>query len=125
MMKKSESSKELCHGCTMCCEHVAIEIDMPRSKDDFHHIIWYVLHENILVFKDHDNKWFIEFRTRCKALNKNGLCSAYDSRPKICRDYSHTECEKYSPGKYYKVMLKSRDDVLKYIKKNTRIKNLM
>jgi uncharacterized protein len=122
-MKKSESSKDLCRGCTICCEHVAIEIDTPRSKEDFQHIIWYVLHENILVFKDHDNKWFIEFKTKCGSLDNEGLCKIYLFRPNICRDYSHKDCERYAHGKYYKIILKTRKDVLNYVKKHTIIKN--
>ena len=123
-MKKDEKSKDMCHGCTLCCEHIAMEIETPRSKEDFHHITWYVLHENVFVFKDHDNKWFIEFRTKCKELNKKGLCNIYSQRPNICREYSHTECEKYTHGKYYKIMLKNRSNILKYIKKHTIIKKL-
>ena len=120
---KKMSGKNPCDDCTICCEHVALPIDTPRSKEDWHHVLWYVMHNNILVYKDHEGTWFIEFETKCKALNDKGLCGIYSERPHICKEYSEDECEKFGEGNYYSVIFRNRKDVLEYVKNNTRIKN--
>ncbi len=80
-----------------CCKYVAIEIDKPTTKTDYDHIRWYLVHENVNVFVDHDNKWHIEFRTPCEFQDENNRCSIYSKRPKICREHCDEEgsCEFY------------------------------
>lgn len=70
-----------------CCRYVAIEIDRPTTKKDYDHIRWYLLHENVNVFLDHDKIWHIEFVTKCRALADNHLCTEYERRPQLCRDH--------------------------------------
>jgi hypothetical protein len=111
-----------CNNCTICCEHVALPIDTPRTKEDWQHILWYVSHENVNVYKDHDNDWHVEFKTSCKFLDNDGLCKVYDERPDVCRDYSWEECEKHGEGNFFKIMFSTRKDVIRHVKKNTRIK---
>ncbi len=76
-----------------CCRYVAIVIDTPRSKHDFENIRWFVSHENVLVYKDKDGDWLVEFTTPCKHLD-GCMCSIYEKRPQICRDYDPESCEK-------------------------------
>lgn len=109
--------KNLCNGCDLCCRHVAIEIDPPEDKEGWNNIIWYVMHENIFVGIDEDNDWLIEFKTKCKALNKHN-CKIYKDRPNICRSYSIENCEISGEGSPYKVLFTKREDVLEYCKKN-------
>ena len=59
-----------CKKCGNCCNHIALEIDAPKWKEDYNHILWYLLHENVRVFIE-DNEWYLEFLTRCKAFDKN------------------------------------------------------
>jgi len=83
---------------------VAIEIDRPRTKRDFDHIRWHLAHENVNIFIDHKNKWFVEFKTRCSFLTEENFCSVYSSRPKICRDHpgDEVQCEYFNnPYKQY------------------------
>lgn len=108
-------SKKLCEDCTVCCDHVAIEIDTPETKEYFEDIIWYVLH-GINVYLDNEDCWNIEIMQKCKALDKKGVCKIYSERPAICRNYSHEECERYGAGRYYKKMFKNRKNVLKFMK---------
>ena len=68
-----------------CCRYVAVEIDTPKTKKELDDVRWYLLHENIYVFVDHDDAWHIEFRTRCRALGDDHLCHEYADRPQICR----------------------------------------
>lgn len=77
-----------CIACgAQCCRYVAIEIDKPTNKRDFENIRWYLLHENVYVFIDHDNVWHVEFRTKCRALGEDQRCHEYDTRPQLCRDH--------------------------------------
>ncbi len=114
----------VCKGCGTCCSHVALEIDTPKSKEDFQEIVWFVMHQNVAVFVDHDSSWNLEFNTPCNSLTDKRLCSVYKDRPAICRGYSAGECESNGKGKYYKHIFRTRDDVLKYIKKHTTLKNI-
>jgi Fe-S-cluster containining protein len=70
-----------------CCRHVALSIDKPTTKRDYDHIRWYLNHEHVTVFIDHDHNWFLQFISDCKKLNHDNQCTIYDTRPKICREY--------------------------------------
>ena len=82
-----------CNKCgNRCCRYVAIEIDTPRTDEDFDDIRWYVAHRKVTVFK-HDGEWHFNVNTKCKQLDKDGRCKMYDKRPRICREYELDECE--------------------------------
>ncbi len=119
-----ERNKHLCEGCSLCCEHVTIHINKPRKKSDFDEIIWYVLHHNVYVFIDGDGDWFVEFRTPCSGLGKNQLCTTYKERPDVCREYNQDECEKNGEGEYYTEFFRSKEDIMMWMKKNTRIRGI-
>ncbi len=93
-----------CTECgAQCCRYVAIEIDAPKTKKQYDDVRWYLLHENIYVFIDHDGCWHIEFRTKCRALAANHQCTEYETRPQVCRDHGWPigSCEFFdSPYKY-------------------------
>ncbi|MFH1638103.1 MAG: YkgJ family cysteine cluster protein [Candidatus Woesearchaeota archaeon] len=116
--------QNVCLGCGTCCSHVAVEIDKPVSKEEFQEIIWFVIHQNIRVFIEEDGSWNIEFKTPCNALNKERKCDIYTKRPTICRSYSADNCEKNGEGSYYKHIFRTREDVLDYVRKHTKIKSL-
>ena len=71
-MNSNKKNKDLCEGCTLCCEHVTVEFDTPENKEDYEEIMWMLMHENVCVFIDEDG-WNVEFKTRCKYLNENRL----------------------------------------------------
>lgn len=121
-----EVNKDLCEGCTICCEHVALEIDEPEDKEDFETIMWYVMHENVWVYiADEDEGWYLEFKARCRSLDGKGLCKVHRKRPAICREYSQDSCEKHSEGSPYKVLFKEPEQVVEWVRKNTEFKDFM
>lgn len=86
----SEKSHPLsmCQECqAQCCRHVALRIDTPTCKEDYDHVRWYLMHEGVKVFIDHDNDWMLEFAAPCKNLGHDLACADYTNRPRICRRY--------------------------------------
>jgi uncharacterized protein len=82
---------------TKCCTYITQVIPTPRSKADFDHLLWQVAHENVEVMKDGDG-WHLLIRTKCAHLQNDGRCGIYETRPKLCRDYSNTNCEFSGPA---------------------------
>jgi Fe-S-cluster containining protein len=117
MAGKEEIYQAPCDKCGgKCCEYVAIEIDRPRTKKDYDHIRWYLVHKKVHVFVDHDRKWYVEFRSPCERLQKDKRCSFYNDRPKICRDHGNMdgECEYFdSPYTHYFKTVKQFERFLK------------
>jgi Fe-S-cluster containining protein len=44
------------------------------------------------VFTEED-VWYLLVHNRCKMLRDDNLCSQYETRPQICRDYTTKNCE--------------------------------
>ena len=89
----------LCEHCTgVCCRYVALPIDEPESREDFDDIRWYLLHEGMSVFVE-DGDWYVNFQTSCRHLQSDSRCGIYQTRPKICRDYTTENCD-YHSGDY-------------------------
>ena len=83
-----------CFDCSLCCRYVAIEIDEPTSMRDYDHVYWYLYHGGVSVFVDWNGDWFIQLESRCHNLTDQGLCSIYERRPAICKEFDWRECEK-------------------------------
>ncbi|MBD3261876.1 MAG: YkgJ family cysteine cluster protein [Candidatus Altiarchaeales archaeon] len=107
-------SLKRCVGCTRCCRHVTLEIDAPEDEEDFENIRWYLLHQNVSVFKS-DDEWYVEFHTPCRMLSEDGGCRVYEQRPKICSDYDPSECE--LNGQYWDVRFTCPEELSKYLGK--------
>jgi Fe-S-cluster containining protein len=111
--KKTEKTNP-CFACKgQCCNHVAVPIDKPTTKDDFGDIRWYVAHENVQVFVEEGN-WYICFLSPCRFLSKDYRCRIYESRPKICRDYDPENCERYGDGKPFDLKFDTVEEVEAY-----------
>ena len=115
MEKKKDNP---CEGCDLCCKYVALEFDTPEDKEDYEQIIWFLLHQDVWVFIDHDDSWNIQFNTSCKKLDEKGWCNYYEKRPAICRDYESDGCEKYGEGKSHKVLFKNVEEFELWLKGN-------
>jgi len=102
MSKKKETPPTLtCEGCdAKCCRHVTVDIDKPSCKRDYDEVIWFLMHEDVSVFIDHDNDWNVEFQTKCNAL-VGELCAAYENRPRLCAEYDTETCVQHGEGPYY------------------------
>ncbi|MFA5048020.1 MAG: YkgJ family cysteine cluster protein [Patescibacteria group bacterium] len=113
----SEKNKKLCHKCDDCCRYIALELDRPTTINDYQNIIWFLLHQKVAVYIDWSNHWFIEFETDCSAL-KNKLCTIYDARPTMCREYQQHECTRYNKNKPEKYHFGEVAALKKYLKNN-------
>lgn len=107
--------KNQCASCGKCCSHVTVEIDKPETKEDYEEVRWFTLHENVMVYIDDEGDWYIEFRTRCKALDEENRCDIYDKRPTICRKYDADDCEQHGEGNYYEIKFTKPSEVEAYM----------
>lgn len=83
----------LCSYCpAKCCCYFALPIDTPTDRKDFEYIRWYLLHDRATVFIE-EECWYLLVHTRCKHLGDDHLCGIYETRPKICREYTTDKCE--------------------------------
>ena len=114
-------TKELsCDGCDLCCRHVALEIDEPEDKEDFDQIRWFLAHNDVWVFLDHDDSWNVQFNTPCEKLNDE-LCSIYEKRPILCRKYSTENCEKYGEGDSHTKLWKTIEEFDEWLEENKKL----
>jgi len=63
-----------------------MQIDTPRSREDFDHLRWYIAHQQVAIFVE-GKSWFLQVNNPCRYLNADFGCAIYERRPKICRDY--------------------------------------
>jgi len=103
-----------CSGCDLCCRHIALEIDKPETEKEFDQIRWFLVHKNVWIFIDNDGSWNMQVNTPCEKL-KDGLCSIYEKRPKICQDYSSDNCEKNGDGDSFKIIWKSLEEFEEWV----------
>ena len=76
-----------------CCRYFALPIDTPESRREYDFMRWFLLHERAAVFVD-DDAWYLLVYSKCNHLDDaTNRCGIYETRPKICREYSSTKCE--------------------------------
>jgi Fe-S-cluster containining protein len=93
------AKKVLCDKCTaLCCRYFALPIETPTTKEDYDDIRWYLCHKGITVFVE-DGDWYINIKNTCKYLADDYTCRIYKKRPRICRQYSHKDCD-FTEGEY-------------------------
>jgi len=81
------------HECkARCCRYITIKIPAPKVKADFDEISWFLAHRDISVYVE-SRFWHVEVRNRCKYLTRSNLCSIYENRPDVCRNYDVEACE--------------------------------
>lgn len=103
-----------CHS--ECCKYVTVHLDKPKDKEDWDEMKWLLMHESILVYKDNDGDWQVEFRTKCKNLGSKSGCNIYDKRPEICREHDPKDCD-MSEGEFGEIIFNKPEDVDEYLKK--------
>ncbi len=112
-MKEQKKKKNTfsCEGCdAQCCRYIATQIDTPDCKQDYDHIRWYLLHEGVSVFTDHDGDWYLEFAGKCEALGDDNRCLNYKDRPRICREHGEdglADCEYHGADSPYELRFES------------------
>lgn len=84
-----------CHTCgAKCCRYVVVEIGKPRTRIDREEIRWFLAHENVMVFIDHDDgSWNVQFTTRCRHLDRRNRCRIYGKRYQVCAEHDPADCE--------------------------------
>ncbi len=104
-----------------CCTYFTQQIDTPRKKSEFAHMLWQISHRDVQFYKDEDG-WFLLVNNPCTHLLEGGGCAIYEDRPDICREYDNDYCEFDAPAEEgFELFFDSYDSLLKYCKK--RFKN--
>lgn len=112
--KEVPADKVLCEYCTAkCCRYFALPIETPETFEDFEYIRWFLLHDRATVFKE-DEDWYLLVHTECRHLQADNRCGIYDTRPKICREYSTKDCE-YEDDWTYDFYLETSAQVGEYM----------
>jgi len=108
------SSSCLCDQCSaLCCRYFVLEIDTPETRRAYDDIRWYLIHENVFVFIE-KKKWYLGIYSRCKHLQADNRCGIYQTRPKICREYSTDNCD-YHGGEYdWDILFSSAEQLEQY-----------
>jgi uncharacterized protein len=107
------AGRVLCEFCTAkCCRYFALPIETPTEFADFEYIRWYLLHDRATVFKE-EGDWYLLVHTTCEHLQDDNRCGIYETRPKICREYTTDNCE-YEDDWTYDFYLETTEQVAEY-----------
>ena len=108
--------KILCDKCTgLCCRYFALPIETPEDREDYDDVRWYLSHNNITVFVE-DGDWYINIKNKCQHLKKDYMCGIYNTRPKICRNYSRNDCDLIEGEYDYELHFTNDKQMEEYIK---------
>jgi hypothetical protein len=111
-----ENKCSFCNG-SLCCTYITQQIDTPRSKSDYTHMLWQVSHEHIKIYKDEDG-WTLLVEGKCMHLQPGGMCGIYETRPHICREHSNDYCEFDAPSEDgFDLYFPTYESLLKHCKK--------
>jgi len=108
------SSSCLCDQCSaLCCRYFVLEIETPETRRQYDDVRWYLVHQNVFVFIE-KRKWYLGVYSRCKHLQEDNRCGIYETRPRICREYSTDNCD-YHGGEYdWTVLFSSAEQLAAY-----------
>lgn len=113
--EKKMSESEICLRCHGCCMYVTAPLQPPRAKHQKDMFRWYLLHQNVEIYIDLDRHWQILFKTPCNHLLTDGVCSTYETRPDICREYQADACSR--TGKDHLEIFRSPAELDAYFKR--------
>ena len=112
----SETKCSYCPG-SKCCNYFTEQVQTPRTKKDFDHLLWQLAHGNTQLYKD-DEGWFLLVNNKCNFLQDDGRCGIYETRPAVCREYTNTFCELDQPAEEgFDLFFDGYESLLKYCKK--------
>ncbi|MCB1304733.1 MAG: YkgJ family cysteine cluster protein [Leptospiraceae bacterium] len=112
------SQTDICLKCHGCCMYITVPLDYPRSNEQRDLYTWYLLHRNVEIYIDHDKSWAVIFKTPCDKLLANGMCSIYETRPQLCRDYSPDSCSRV--GKDHLFLFQTPAEMHAYLDRNKK-----
>lgn len=87
----------VCTVCGKCCTYVSVGVNAPNSIRHATNMLWYLYHQNVSVYRDGEGEWSVVFETRCRNLQPDLMCSVYEHRPEICRNFDNKTCEINDP----------------------------
>ena len=77
---------------------------------------WMAAHEKVSIAREVTTEdWVAIFETPCSKLSPAGRCTIYETRPKICHDYSEKTCVINGEGEVYDLHFHSMEEVDAYI----------
>lgn len=92
-------ASSLCDQCAaLCCRYFALPLETPTTRRQYDDIRWYLVHENCAVFIE-KKTWYLAVMAKCKHLLADNRCGIYETRPRICKEYSTDNCD-YHGGEY-------------------------
>jgi uncharacterized protein len=110
-------AKSLCDSCAaLCCRYFALEIEKPKVARDYDNIRWYLMHENVVVFVENKH-WFVGILNKCKHLQPDNRCGVYETRPRICREYTTDNCDFHASEYNYELLFTSAEQLREYADK--------
>jgi Fe-S-cluster containining protein len=114
-LSESENA-DLCAGCTQCCRYVTIEVDPPRQAWEYDQWIWMLHHENLEMYVERPEAWFVYIATLCTQLNDEGRCAIHGRHPVLCRDYDPRSCERRYPYEDVRAWFKTGFDLEQWVR---------
>jgi len=93
----AEENATLCEGCSRCCETVSIEVDAPRAPWEYDQWIWVLHHQNLEIYLEKPERWYLHIEARCSQLQDDRHCAIYGEHPVLCREYDPRSCERRAP----------------------------
>ncbi len=113
-VKDLKPTECLCDYCTAkCCKYFALPMEKPKTRKDFDYIRWFLLHDRATVFIE-GKTWYLLVHTDCKHLQSDNRCGIYETRPRICREYSTKDCE-YDDSFVYDHYFETSEQVEEYM----------
>ncbi len=120
-----------CHECdALCCRYYALELDPPEDADDFDDLRWYLLHEKTWIWVD-EGEWFLQVDEPCRFLDRDGRCTIYARRPRICREYGDPAlqedpeeplCDWFARDEHHELEFREPEELEAYARKFLRKK---
>jgi Fe-S-cluster containining protein len=103
----------LCNYCTAkCCRYFALPIDQPENRQDWEYVRWYLMHEGATLFNE-EGTWYLLVHAVCHNLQSDNRCGIYETRPRVCREYSIKDCE-YEDDWLYEQYLETAEQAAEY-----------
>jgi uncharacterized protein len=96
-----------------CCQDVTITLGEGHNENLswWSELRWMCAHNNVSVARERESgSWAVIFETKCEKLADDGSCSIYETRPKICADYSAHNCIINGEGELYDLTFDNMDD---------------
>jgi Fe-S-cluster containining protein len=111
----ADENAELCAGCSRCCETVSIEVDAPRAPWEYDQWIWVLHHQNLELYVEKPERWYLHIETRCRQLGDDRRCRIYGRHPVLCREYDPRGCERRAPLSDVVAWFKCAEDLERWL----------